>query len=375
MHRFRNYLIYGFALFSMFFGSGNLVFPLQIGINSGQYWQVGFMGLLLTGVLLPFLGLFVIKLHQGNVDEFFGQAGMLARVILPLFTLSLLGAFGIIPRCITVAHGGLTTLFPSCSLFIFSMVFCTLCFFICLKERRLIIILGKWLTPVMLGCLSVLIAVGIYHAPSLEIKSLDAMSVFTSSFQRGYKTMDLFAAFFFASFILQQMSQQERGSSMTQFFPSVIGASLLGLVYFGLIYLGAVYAPWIMHLSPELMLPTIAEMILGGGAAWVMGILIILACLTTAVALNNIYAHYLCTLFKNNKNRFAIILLGTTFISFIISLLDFKGIAAFLEPVLDVSYPGIILLTFLSLFTKGFKKIKTVGFYGILFLIIGWNYL
>ena len=57
----QNILIYGFSIFTMFFGSGNLVFPLQIGYQSGSHWLAGFAGLFLTGIVLPFMGLFVIK--------------------------------------------------------------------------------------------------------------------------------------------------------------------------------------------------------------------------------------------------------------------------------------------------------------------------
>ncbi len=78
--------MYGFAIFAMFFGSGNLVFPLQIGQIAGSHWFIAFIGLLITGILLPFLGLFVIKLHRGNIHAFFNEAGPVAGIILPLFT-------------------------------------------------------------------------------------------------------------------------------------------------------------------------------------------------------------------------------------------------------------------------------------------------
>lgn len=129
MKRYTQTFIYGFAIFSMFFGSGNLVFPLQIGQNSGKQWIFGFLGLFITGILLPFLGLFVIKLHRGSYTAFFGEAGAFARFSLPLFTLSLLGSFGVVPRCITVAHGGIEYIFPEIPLGVFSCFFCIACFF------------------------------------------------------------------------------------------------------------------------------------------------------------------------------------------------------------------------------------------------------
>jgi len=380
MNRFRDGMIYGFALFAMFFGSGNLVFPLQIGMHSGSQWLVGFMGLLLTGIVLPFLGLFVIKMHKGNYEDFFGQAGTVARVALPLFTLSLLGAFGVIPRCITVAHGAIAASVPSVPLTYFSALFCMLSFIMCLKDSHLISLLGKWLTPIMLICLVVLIITGIYYAPALEEMTTNTLTVFTESFTRGYKTMDLFAAFFFSAFIFKQIQDKmppatsEKQLSKAALLPSIIAASLLAVVYLGLIFLGAYYAPMLVGVSPELMLSGIAAKVLGQNAALVIGIIVIFACLTTAVALNNIYARYLCKLLKLSSKYFPGMLLITTAIAFAISMLDFKGIAQFLEPVLDISYPGIIALTFLSLFTTGLKNIKMTAFYGMLLMMLGVAY-
>ncbi|MBS0286614.1 MAG: branched-chain amino acid transport system II carrier protein [Proteobacteria bacterium] len=381
MQRYFITLIYGFAIFKMFFGSGNLIFPLELGQNSGDQWIYGYLGLLCTGIILPFLGLFVIKLHRGSYEDFFGQAGSIAKVALPLFTLSLLGAFGVVPRCITVAHGGVTTLLPHFSLLWFSLAFCGVCFIICLRDKWIITFLGKWIGPLLLCCLAVLFALGIYYAPAIETAHLLPADAFSQGFYRGYQTMDLFAAFFFSSLMFKQI-QEKMGQGVDNatlikaaLTPSIIGASLLALIYFGFAYLGAHYQSLSITVSPELILPTIATYLMGDKAAFIIGIIMIFSCLTTAVALNNIYARYLCTLFKLPTFAFPWMLLATTGVSFIVSLSDFKGIAAFLSPILDVSYPSLILLTFLSLFTKGYKKLKITGFYGLLMVMLGYSYL
>ncbi|MBN9287976.1 MAG: hypothetical protein BGO43_00520 [Gammaproteobacteria bacterium 39-13] len=381
MQRYLMVLIYGFAIFKMFFGSGNLIFPLELGQNSGDQWIFGFLGLLCTGILLPFLGLFVIKLHKGSYEDFFGQAGSVARVALPLFTLSLLGAFGVVPRCITVAHGGITTLLPDLPLMWFSLAFCTLCYIICLRDRWIISFLGKWIGPLLLICLTFLIGLGIYHAPALSVSALQPSEAFSQGFYRGYQTMDLFAAFFFSALMFKQI-QEKMGSNIDNYAlikaalkPSIIGASLLGIIYFGFAYLGAHYQAFTTSVSPELILPTIAAHLMGENAAFIIGVIMIFSCLTTAVALNNIYARYLCSLFKLRDSFFPWMLLLTTGVSFMVSLFDFRGIAAFLSPMLDVSYPSLIVLTFLSIFSKGYRKLKITSFYGLLFVMLGYSYL
>jgi LIVCS family branched-chain amino acid:cation transporter len=157
--------------------------------------------------------------------------------------------------------------------------------------------------------------------------------------------------------------------------PSIIGASLLGIIYFGFAYLGAHYQSISNNVSPELILPTIATYLMGDRAAFIIGVIMIFSCLTTAVALNNIYARYLCSLFKLPENIFPWMLLATTGISFLVSLFDFRGIAAFLSPMLDISYPSLILLTFLSIFLRGYRKLKITSFYGLLLVMLGFSYL
>lgn len=368
-----NILTYGFAIFIMFFGSGNLVFPLQIGLNSGGNWLAAFFGLFFTGVLLPLLGLFVIKLHKGSYEDFFAEAGRVAKVVLPLFTLSLLGSFAVVPRCITVAYGSIETLFPSISLIMFSIGFSIVCFLMCLKDHLMVSMLGKWLTPILLASLILLIAVAITRAPELGDISAKKISSFKLGFKTGYETMDLFAAFFFSSLIFKQIQSSmpsdttHRVLIITALKSSLIGALLLSLAYLGFVYLGAYYQQIISNVSPELILPTIAKYVLGDKAALLIGVIFVFSCLTTAVALSNIYARYLCSLFKlQGQLWFMMVLLITMAISFFVSLLNFKGIAGFLGPILDVSYPSLIILTFLSIILRESRWLKISAFYVML---------
>lgn len=367
MQQYKSIFIYGFAIFAMFFGSGNLVFPLQIGEAAGDSWIISFIGLLLTGIFLPLTGLFVIKLYQGNYRAFFGEAGKLAATLLPLFMLSLLGSFGVVPRCITVAYGSFVYLLPQIKLIHFSIFFCLVTFFFCLNDKVMIKVLGKWMSPILLVTLIVLIAIAVIKAP-VEMEHTHSRAAFTYGFTTGYQTMDLFAAFFFSALIFTQIQQSlpQANSREVLLFAvksSLLGASLLALIYLGFVFLGSHYASLIANQAPELMLPSIAKKALGSSATFFMGIAMFLSCLTTAVALNNLYARYLCSVLKLSDNKFYLVLLFTTALSFIISLLDFRGIAAFLAPILELTYPGIIALTVMAIVIKGRQSLKKTVFY------------
>ena len=371
----RHTLLYGFSIFSMFFGSGNLVFPLMVGVENTDNWVAGFLGFFCTGIILPFLGLFVIKLHRGSYTSFFAEAGSIAKFAVPLFTLSLLGAFGVIPRCIAVAHGGLEFLFSDISLLSFSAVFCISCYLICLNDKWMFTMLGKFLTPILLIFLLILVSIGVYNAQQISINNSEFDTNFLDGFFRGYATMDLFAAFFFSSLIFKQIeaiTDENSGQSVLKaaIGPSIFGSSLLGIVYLGFVFLGSHYSFLAKDLPGELILPAIANHLLGSNGALFIAIIIIFSCLTTAVALNSIYARYLCSFNIIGEQKFPLILLATTILSFAISLLDFDRIVAILGPLLNISYPSLIVLTILSIITKRFKTLKMISFYGIIVLIL-----
>lgn len=373
----RYILIYGFSMFSMFFGSGNLVFPLQIGLQTGSHWFLGFLGLVFTGIILPFLGLFVIKLHKGDYRSFFSEAGVLAKIFLPFITLSLLSSLGVVPRCIIVAYGGLKHVLPELTLQVFSLIFCILTFISCLNDRFMVDILGKWLTPILLIPLIILIVLGIYNAPEPQNLDLSLIKSFQNGFLQGYQTMDLFAAFFFSALIFKQIlinfgSVLQDHKSIIRFATksSIIGATLLAIIYLGFVYLGAHYRHLQNDVTPDAFLSLITKHLLGNKASIIISVIIFLSCFTTAIALSNIYARYVCTELKITDKKYPIVLLITMSLSFVMSLLDFKGISSFLSPLLTIFYPSLIALTFLSIMFKNYKILKKIVFYIVMFISI-----
>jgi LIVCS family branched-chain amino acid:cation transporter len=125
-------------LFGMFFGASNLVFSLKIGQATEGNWLQWFGGLISSDVILSFFGLFfVLKRHNGNSASFFGGVGPLARSVVPFLALSLLGPFGVTPRCITVAFVGVSHLFPELPLWLFGLMFCAAAHFIGINKTQM----------------------------------------------------------------------------------------------------------------------------------------------------------------------------------------------------------------------------------------------
>lgn len=373
--------ILGFSIFAMFFGSGNLVFPIQMGAACLDQWFIGFVGLLISGVLIPFAGVFVIKRYHGSYVDFFKELGSGAHIVIPLILLSLLGSFGVVPRCITVAFGGLHVLTDQIPLWVFGVCFCLICFFVGLRDTHMLSIIGKFMTPIKVGSLAVVILIGIMGVSSLHPSTYSFKDSIELGLVQGYQTMDLIAGFFFSSLIFRHVERQcSANTSKKVIFwisakASFIGACVIALAYAGLVYLGAGYQNILVGIHPTEMLPTLSLYLLGQYSTLIIAIAMGFSCLTTATALNNLYADFLHKLLKLKQEHFVYVLMFTTVLSFLISLLNFQGITAFLVPVLKVLYPGLIIFTLISLVYPKPHSIKKISFYGVTLMMLCWKIL
>ena len=204
----------GFALFSMFFGSGNLVFPLLVGQESGGHFMLASLGIIFTGVMVPFLGLLGMMLCRGSLKEFFSPLGKMATFIFSFIALSLMGPFGVLARCFTVAHGAIQTIFPEFPLVVASLCFCALIYVMTIKKNKIVSTLGSYLTPILLLSIGA-IAFFAFKEGSFESvpdfqATIGGWSAFKNGFLQGYQTMDLLAAFFFSFSLFLFMLRAKR---------------------------------------------------------------------------------------------------------------------------------------------------------------------
>ena len=355
-------------MFSMFFGSGNLVFPLMVGQSSEGHYLAAAIGILLTGVIVPFLGILAMLLFNGNQYDFFSRLGKPAAFFIPLICLSIMGPFGVLARCMTVAHGAFTLLLPNTSLWLFSLVSCTVIFLLTIRKNRIVPMLGSILTPLLILSLAAIVGFSMASVdlPIVEETASSSWESFKSGTFQGYQTMDLLAAFFFSVFVIKHLKdhrgmQNSPAQSLPIFFKaSLLGASLLSTIYFFLVLIGAMYAPALAHVPPQEMLGFIAQQSLGPVAAPIICITVLLACFTTAIVLASLYADFLRKEVSNKRISQATALIATLAIAFVTSTLEFSGISKIIGPILVVCYPALIVLAVLSILQKlwGWKHLR-----------------
>jgi len=355
----------GFALFSMFFGSGNLVFPLTVGKESDGHFMLATLGIILTGVLVPFMGVIVMVLFKGDTEQFFGTMGKKAVFWFPLIALSLMGPFGVLARCITVAHGSFRLLFPDIALIPFSIAFCLIIYFATLNKTKLVSLLGSILTPFLLVALAAFGIVGFSEGSFPEAANTGSWEALQMGFFQGYQTMDLLAAFFFSTFIIHYLNERfadkNRESQLKVILPAIaLGGSLLAAVYFILVSLGAMYAPFLENVPPQEMLGVVANQVMGRFSAPLVCVTISLACFTTAVVLASLFADFLHKEVAGQRISSYVAMGITLLIAFSVSTLEFSGIARFLAPILETLYPALIVLTVINICAKlwGTKSLR-----------------
>lgn len=362
----------GLAMFSMFFGAGNVVFPLILGVLTKEHSFFAVLGFILTAVAVPFTGLIAMILFEGNYKVFLGRLGKIPSFFLALFIMCLIGPFGGIPRCIALSYSTITMFTPSISLEVFSIISCIIIFLFTFKENSVLDILGYFLTPFLLISLGIITLVGLFSYSSTHISGTERGFSFVLGLKEGYHTMDLLAAFFFSSIVINCLQKEWNPQNKNDckniviiaLKASAIGAFLLAIIYIGFSYIAALHSDELQGITTDLILAELSLHLLGPYGGIVASLAVALACLTTAIALASAFSRFLEIDIFQDKVNYTFCLLITLFISFLISTLNFNGIVTFLSPILSLCYPSLITLSVLNLAYKlfDFKPVKTPVF-------------
>ena len=354
-------IVVGFALFAMFFGAGNVVFPPHLGMHAGEQWANGFLFYFIADIGLALVAMFAI-LHAGGADNITGRIGHVASKVLMCAVILCIGPMVAIPRtAATTLEMSVTPFFSGMSPVVFSIIFFAVILLLSIKQSAVIDIVGKILTPALLIGLLVLIVKG-FVSPIGDIvdTGVSASEVTVNGIKSGYQTMDVLAAMAFGIIILS--SADEKGYTDSKSAAKMIGIAaalsgvLLLIVYFGLTYLGATASTvFPTDISRANLLIGIVELLLGKAGLIIFAIVIALACITTAVALVSSAASFFAKL-ANDKISYSVFVVVICVSSAVISNLGLDMIIAIATPVLDIVYPPMLVLILLSWFGDKLHK-------------------
>ena len=374
MNRKKEVLVLGFALFAMFFGAGNLIFPPSLGIAMGKDWFMAGVGFLLTGVGLPLLGVLAFT-KVGKLEDFSVKISSRFNTLYCTALVLVIGPLFAIPRTGSVTFEmGVLPSFPNVDSFILSVitsiVFFGITLILVIRESKITDIIGKFLTPIILIILAAIAFLGITGDIGTAIDKAPT-AIFSKGFVEGYQTMDALASVLFGVVIIKGLEGKgivdEREQRYFLSGSALIAALGLGLIYFSLMFLGSKVSGAVGgSFSTTSAALYLAEITLGSAGKIAFGICVAAACLTTSVGLVAISADWFARLTPISYKAWAII------VSVFSGLMAIGGVDFIIKlslPVLFILYPVTIILILLNIFGVNHVLVYRVATY-VTFVVI-----
>lgn len=357
----KDIVIVGFALFAMFFGAGNLIFPPYLGVVSGSSWLTGFGGFILADVGLALLAVGASAKCNGEISQVLGRSGKNLAIILGSAIMICLGPLLAIPRtAATTFEMGVSPLFSGFNPVLFSILFFTLTFILTIKPSKVVDIIGQFLTPALLVALGVLIVKGII-SPLGEINPTPMIQdIFAEGVKQGYQTMDALGAVALSTVIIISLTNKgytdQKQKIKVTMKAGVVAAIGLFLVYGGLTYLGAtvskIYGQDVVRTS---LIVEMTASLLGQPGKIILAAIVTLACLTTSIGLTSATAQFFEKL-TNGKIKYEMIVTVVCIFSAVVSNFGVSTIIKFSAPILTIIYPATVVLVIMTLFGNKIKN-------------------
>lgn len=363
----------GLAIFSMFFGAGNLIYPLAVGLQSGDNLAFGIAGFLCTAVCLPLIALIAMILFDGNYEAFFDRLGHKIGSLVIFLCMVIIGPGLAIPRIVSLSHIMTAPFLPIALLqeinplssFIFALIFLGITFLITFRENSIVDILGSVISPLLLISLGIILVKGFLGAETMITSTDNPLCLFGRNLIRGYETLDLLAGIFFCSIVLSILKRTDKRHSTRYFIVTglkggILGVTLLGGIYVGMSFLGAYYGQGIVNINPGELFRTISFTILGSHGAAIIACAVFMACLSTSIALSAVVAEYFQKI-SGDRFNFVPALIVTCLLTIPLSTAGLDKVLALTGgPITYIGYPTLIALTICNILYKtvGFKPVR-----------------
>lgn len=357
----KDVIVVGFALFAMFFGAGNLIFPPFLGVISGGSWITGFSGFVIADVGLALLAIIAAAKCGGDINKVLGRSGKNLSIVLGTAIMICLGPLLAIPRtAATTFEMGVVPLFSGFNPILFSVIFFAISLILTIRPSKVVDIIGQFLTPALLVALAVLIIKGIISPIGVINPEPMIERVFAEGVAQGYQTMDALGAVALSTVIITSLANKgytDANEKIKLTIKSgVVAAIALCFVYGGLTYLGAtvskIYGPDVVQTT---LIVEMTASLLGEPGKIILSAIVALACLTTAVGLISATGQFFENLTKG-KLKYEVVVTVVCIFSAIVSNFGVSTIIKFAAPILDIVYPVTIALVIMTLFGSKIKN-------------------
>ena len=353
---FKDSLVIGLALFSMFFGAGNLIFPPFLGHLVGEQFGPALFGFLAAGIGLPLLGIIACARIDGSFETMGARIGNKFTVGGMIILTMIIGPLIAIPRTASTAYElGISTLLPTASSTLTAFIYFAIALAFVLKPSTVIDVIGKILTPILLIVLLGIIIKGLIVPIGVPVNT-GFENPLVYGLTEGYNTMDALASVIFATIVISAVKSkgytEPKTTSKVMIYSALIASIGLAVVYGGLMLLGTqVSGLETANFSRINLMIHIADEIFGTFGVALLSMVTLLACLTTAIALLTTSSEFFTKLF-NNRIPYHYVALMLTVMSFFMASHEVDRIVEIAAPILDIIYPVVIVMIVLTLLNK-----------------------
>ena len=351
MNKTKEIWMTGFALFSLFFGAGNLILPPTLGVKAGADWGFVVLGFFITAVVIPILAIFAHAKLQGTLYDF-------GKKVSPLFSsVFCVLIYGIAiaipsPRTASVTHEMTVQPFFNSAPIYTSIFYFVLVFLFAINRSKIISIVGKFLTPIIVFILLTMIALAMVSSPD-AIPSSVFKSPFIDGILEGYQTFDAIAGVVVGAVIIISLNLRghtafkDKKELITKAgFISGVG---LFVIYGGLIFSGSLLnASFVADAGRIEILSGLSTQTLGSFGTKFLSILVALACFTTAVGIVTGTADYVQSIFKGSKTAYISTAALGALLGIVVGSFKVDFIIAIAVPGLMFLYPITIVLILLN---------------------------
>ena len=363
------------TLFGMFFGAGNLIFPVHLGQMAGRNALPAIIGFIITAVGIPILGVAAIGVtHSDGLQTLSGKVGKSYGIFFTCLLYLTIGPLFAIPRCATVSFTtGITPLLGADSperlyLLLFSAVFFAFVLFFSLRPGKITVWIGKIINPLFLFFFAVLMLAALL-APGAAVSAVEPVEAYRSdaffpALIEGYGTMDAIAGLAFGIVVIdviRRMGVDNDDAIAEDVLSSgLLTGALMALIYVVSIVVGA-QSRGLFELSENggIALTQIAGHYLGGVGLFILAFTITFACLKTSIGLVTACAETFSKMTNGKISYRSWAILFTVF-SFAVSNIGLSAIIEYSIPMLMLIYPPAIALILLAFLGKFFAHDRTV---------------
>ncbi len=348
-------IIIGFAIFATYFGAGNLIFPPQIGLSSGNQWVLGAIGTSITAIILPIIAVVGVLNAGGSPENLVKPVAPWFYKVFYFIVLVFIGAGSTLPRsAATTYEMGILPITNSLPIWLVSGVFFVLFYLFANNKDNVIEKIGKFLTPVLLVLLFLIIGKAIISPIGTPVDT-GITNPLASSMISGYLTGDLTlgvlcSGMFITAFYSQGYNKKQvYNGTLIACFIAFLG---LFIIYTGLLYGGACLSGELpQNIERTTLLVTIVSRVLGQPGLLALSISVTLACLTTSVGVGATLGVFLEDI-SNKKIKYKTWIFIEAILCFALSIQGVTGLINYVTPLFLIIYPMCIVLTFLGIFDK-----------------------